>query len=62
MFRLKGELGGKVERQMKVEEVEFRPEAEFAMSLLSREFFHTRKRCVIVQLKVRRLVSVVKQD
>jgi hypothetical protein len=60
--RLRGELGGRAERQMKVVEVEFRPEAESITFLLGKDFFHTGKRCLIVQLKVRRLVSAVKKD
>jgi hypothetical protein len=60
--RLKGELGGRVERQVKVAEVEFRPEAESTPFLPSKDFFHTGKRCLVVRLKVRRLVSGVKKD
>ncbi len=60
--RLRGELGGRVERQMKVVEVAFRPEAESTTFLLSKDFLHAGKRCLIAQLKVRRLVSAVKKD
>jgi len=47
---------------MKVVEVEFRPEAESTTFLLSKDFSHMGKRCLIVQLKVRRLLSAVKKD
>ena len=60
--RLRGELGGRAERQMKVVEVEFRPEAKSTTFLLSKNFLHTGERSVIVQLKARRLVPAVKKD
>jgi len=51
-----------VESQVKVVEVEFRPEAESTSFLPSKDFFHTGKHCLVVRLKVRRLVSGVKKD
>ena len=50
-----------MERQVRVVEVEFRPEAESTPFLPSKDFFHTGNRCLVVRLKARRLVSGVKK-
>ena len=62
VFRLRGGLGGRAERQMKVVEVGFRPEAECERFSLRKEFFQPRRGCSIVRLKVTQLVCAVKKD